>query len=284
MRGVLVNHIRPYVFNELFSKNKLIKNVLGELLTKVDEKNTLIKLQEYLYKWRATSDLIALRLFKSKQLLDKKEKDTEKLSILKKYFDKWTIQKNLSKYIGKAKNAEEKRKKFFGTLNMVNGLTGLSKKQIFKTTKGPITNYLKDLLRQKLLLKITKKICNRCLKNKLRNYLNKWRINSAQKKLDDFKKEEFINKMNHINSSINKNKIKDGFNKLKALIPKYKNLLKIKNGFNTLEKITQKNNIKYPIHALKEKIDKINKEDSVNKFMIIKRRNLKQFIILIKKN
>ena len=274
MRGVLVNHIRPYVFNELFSKNKLIKNVLGELLTKVDEKNTLIKLQEYLYKWRATSDLIALRLFKSKQLLDKKEKDTEKLSILKKYFDKWTIQKNLSKYIGKAKNAEEKRKKFFGTLNMVNGLTGLSKKQIFKTTKGPITNYLKDLLRQKLLLKIVKQICKRCLENKLRNYLNKWRINSTQQKLDDFKKEEFIRKLNHINSSINKNKVKDSFNKLKALIPKYQNLLKIKNGFENLEKSAQKKNIKYPIKAIKEKLDKNNKQDAINKFMLFKKRNL----------
>ena len=274
MRNVLVNHIRPYVFNELFSKNKLIKNILGELLTRLDQKNSLIKLQEYLYKWREASNLLSLRLIKSKQLLDKKEKDTEKLSILKKYFDKWATVKNLSKYIGQAKNAEEKRQKFFGTLNMVNGLSNLTKRQIFKTTKGPITNYLKDLLRQKLLLKITKKICHRCLKNKLRNYLNKWRINSAQKKLYDFKKEEFINKMNHINSSINKNKIKDAFNKLKALIPKYQNLLKVKNGFNTLEKITQKNNIKYPIHALKEKIDKINKEDSVNKFIILKRRNL----------
>ena len=32
MRNVLVNHVRPYVFGELFSKNKLIKDILGELL------------------------------------------------------------------------------------------------------------------------------------------------------------------------------------------------------------------------------------------------------------
>ena len=274
MRGVLVNHIRPYVFNELFSKNKLIKNVLGDLLTKVDEKNILIKLQEYLYKWRAASDLIALRLYKSKQLLDKKEKDTEKLSILKKYFDKWAIQNNLSKYIGEAKNAEEKRKKFFGTLNIVNGLSSITKRQIFKSTKGPITNYLKDLLRQKLLLKITKKICTRCLQNKLRGYLNKWRINTTQQKFDDFKKEEFIRKMNHINSNINKNKVKDGFNKLKALIPKYKDLLKIKNGFENLEKSARKKHIQFPIKAIKEKLDKNNKQDSANKFLLFKKRNL----------
>ena len=158
MRNVLVNHVRPYVFDELFSKNKLIKTILYILLMKMDIKNSLIKLQEYFQKWRDASNLMSLRLFKSKQLLDKKEKDEEKLSILKKYFDKWLTIKNLFKYIGQAKNAEEKEKKFFGTLNIINGLSSLTKRQIFKTTKGPITNYLKDLLRQKLLLKITKKI------------------------------------------------------------------------------------------------------------------------------
>ena len=274
MRKVLVNHIRPYVFGELFSKNKLIKDILGPLLIKTDERNLFLKLQEYFYKWRDTSNLLSLRLYKSKQLLDKKEKDTEKLSILKKYFEKWALIKNLEKYIGKAQNAEEKRQKFFGTINMVNGLSDLTKRQIFKTTKGPIINYLKDLLRQKLLLKITKKICHRCLQNKLKYYLNKWRIASSNKKLDDFKNEEFTKLMNHINNRINKNKIKDSFNKLKSLMPKYKNLLKIKNGYNILDKLAKKNNIKYPIQILKEKSDKKNRVDSVNKFMIIKKRNL----------
>ena len=274
MRNVLVNHVRPYVFDELFSKNKLIKDVLGELLLKLDMKNSLIKLQEYFNKWRDTSDLLSLRLFKSKQLVDKKEKDEEKLSILKKYFDKWNTIKNLSKYIGEAKNAEEKRKKFFGTLNIVNGLSSLTKRQIFKTTKGPITSYLKDLLRQKLLLKITKKIYTRCLNDKLKNYLNKWRLGAKEKKLDDFRNEQFINKMINIKSRIDKNKIKDGFNKLKALIPKYLNLMKIKNGFKHLEKTLQKKNIKYPIETLKEKLNKNDKDLSAKKFFSFKRKNL----------
>ena len=251
MRNVLVNHVRPYVFDELFSKNKLIKNVLGELLMKLDIKNSLIKLQEYFIKWRDTSELISLRLYKSKQLIDKKEKDEEKLAILKKYFDKWATVKNLTKYIGKAKNEEEKRKKFFGTLNIVNGLSSLTKRQIFKSTKLPITNYLKDLLRQKLLLKIAKKIYTRCLQNKQKNYLNNWRLGIKEKKLDDFKLAEFINKMNNIKARLDKNKAREGLNKLKGLIPKYKNLIKAKNGFNALEKIFQRKNIKYPIQVIK---------------------------------
>ena len=36
MRNALVNHIRPYVFDALFSKNKLIKEILGKLLSRYD--------------------------------------------------------------------------------------------------------------------------------------------------------------------------------------------------------------------------------------------------------
>ena len=57
---------------------------------------------------------------------------------------------NLYKYIGKAKNADEKRQKFFGTLNMINGLSSLSKRHVYKNTREPIANYLKDLLKQSL--------------------------------------------------------------------------------------------------------------------------------------
>ena len=85
---------------------------------------------------------------------------------------------------------------------------------------------------------------------------------------------EFINKMINIKSRIDKNKIKDGFNKLKALIPKYLNLMKIKNGFKHLEKTLQKKNIKYPIETLKEKLNKNDKDLSAKKFFSFKRKNL----------
>ena len=118
---------------------------------------------------------------KSKDLLDKKADKENRLTILKKYFDKWVLLSNLYKYIGKAKNAEEKRQKFFGTLNMINGLSSLSKRQVYKNTREPIANYLKDLLKQKILIKIIKNIRKKCLELILKNKVNKWRL-SAQKK------------------------------------------------------------------------------------------------------
>lgn len=37
---------------------------------------------------------------------------TNKEKLLKKYLDEWILRTNLDKYIGKAKDAEEKRKNF----------------------------------------------------------------------------------------------------------------------------------------------------------------------------
>ena len=189
MRNVLVNHIRPYVFGELFSKNKLIKETLYTLLSKYDEKFTLIRLKPYFLKWKNTSQLLSQRMLKSQNLLERKEYNEQKLVILKKYFDKWVLLSNLYKYIGKAKNEEEKRNKFFGTLNMINGLTSLAKRQVHKNTKEPITNYLKDLLKQKLLYKIVNKTRKKCLDIILRNYLHKWLTAANKKKLDELKAE-----------------------------------------------------------------------------------------------
>ena len=121
MRNVLVNHIRPYVFGELFSKNKLIKDILGTLLDKNDKKFTLMRLRPYFLKWKNSSEVLSQRILISQNLVERKEYNENKLTILKKYFDKWVLISKLYKYIGKAKNSEEKRQKFFGTLNMING-------------------------------------------------------------------------------------------------------------------------------------------------------------------
>ena len=275
MRNVLVNHVRPRVFDELFSKNKLIKDTLRELLMKHDNKFTLLRIKPYFMKWKNISQFLKNRILKSKDLLKKKEQKENKLTILKKYFDKWVLMTNLYKYIGKAKNAEEKRQKFFGTINIINGLSNLSKRQIFKNTKEPICSYLKDLLKQKILIKIIKKICKRCLQLKMKNYLNQWRIAAERKKLEDFKKEVFLRLVNHMDSRLNKIKLKYYLNKWKQQIPTVKDIFKIRDGGEKLEKILLKNTIKYPLNALSEKIRDNYKREKITKLLEFKRRNLK---------
>ena len=275
MRNVLVNHVRPMVFDELFSKNKLIKDKLRDLLINYDNKFTLLRIKPYFLKWKNISEVLTNRILKSKDLLRKKEKKENKLTILKKYFDKWALLTNLSKYIGKAKNSEDKRKKFFGTIKIINGLTNLSKRQIFQNTREPICNYLKDLLKQKILIKITKKICKRCLNLKLKNYLNDWRVAAERKKLDDFKKELFLRLINHMDSRLNKIKLKSYLNKWKRHIPKVKTILQIRDGGEKLKKIFVKNTIKYPLNALHEKINDNYKTEKMLKLLELKKRNLK---------
>ena len=275
MRNVLVNHVRPYVFGELFSKNKLIKDVFGELLKKYDKRFTLLRIRPYFLKWKNSSDFLSQRILKSKDLFKKKVDNESKLTLLKKYFDKWVLLSNLYKYIGKAKNAEEKRQKFFGTLNMINGLSSLSKRQVFKNTREPIGNYLKDLLKQKILIKIIKNIRKKCIELSLRDKLNKWRIAVHKRKIEDLKRDTFLNSLNHVDSRIKKNKMKYYLDKWRRQIPKGKKILDINDGLEIFKKYVRKKIYKEPVNAYKDKYNRVCKREGNLKMILIKRRNLK---------
>ena len=278
MRNVLVNHVRPIVFNELFSKNKLIKDILRDLLLKYEEKMDYLRVQSNFLKWKNASDILTKRISISKELLFKKEKNENKLTKLKKYFDKWALLKNLYKYIGKSNDAEEKAQKFFGTINIVNGLSSLSKRQIFRNTREPIFNYLKDLLKQKLLIKIIKKIFKKCLELKLKNYLNDWRIAASKKKFDDFKNEVFLRTINHIDSRLDKKKIKYYFDKWRKHIPQTKKIFEIKKGGDILNKFIIKNTLDHPLQAFAERLDEDNDKKIILKLLTIKKKKLKDDI------
>jgi hypothetical protein len=275
MRNVLVNHVRPYVFGELFSKNRLIKDILGTLLEKYDRRFTLLRLRPYFLKWKYSSDYLSQRLKKSKDLFNKKADNENKLTLLKKYFDKWVLLSNLYKYIGKAQNAEEKRQKFFGTLNMINGLSSLSKRQVYKNTREPIGNYLRDLLKQKILIKIVKNIHKKCLDLLLKNKINKWRINVHKMRLEEFKRETFLRTVNHIDNRLDKKKMKYYLDKWRRQIPKGKKILDINDGVEILKRYVMKKIYVEPANAYMDKVDQVSKREGTLKMLIIKRRNLK---------
>ena len=275
MRNVLVNHVRPYVFGELFSKNKLIKDMLRELLEKYDRRFTLLRLRPYFLKWKNSSDYLSQRLLISKDLLEKKVDKESRLTLLKKYFDKWVLLSNLYKYIGKAKNADEKRQKFFGTLNMINGLSSLSKRHVYKNTREPIANYLKDLLKQKILIKIIKNIRKKCVELILKNTLNKWRLAAQKKKLEDLRTEVFVRTINHVDSRVDKNKLKYYLDKWRRQIPQGRKILDINDGTEIFKKYVIKKIYKEPLYAFLDKCDRVNKREGILKMLILKRRNLK---------
>ena len=144
MSKTLVNHVRPQVWDDLFSRRKLAKETLSNLLLKKDKRYSALRIRPYFMSWDAISNFLKRRILKSEKLVIKKGDDEQRKKLLKKYLDEWILRTNLVKYIGKAKDAEEKKQKFFGTINMMNGLSNLSKRTVQKNTKEPIKNYLQE--------------------------------------------------------------------------------------------------------------------------------------------
>ena len=114
MEKTLVSHTRPLVWDELFSRTKLAKKTMKGLLERKDMRYTTIRLKPYFHRWKVKANFLRNRILKSKNLIINKENKEQSRAILKKYMDRWQLKANLDKYIGKAKNAEDKRKKFMG--------------------------------------------------------------------------------------------------------------------------------------------------------------------------
>ena len=210
---VLVNHVRPKVWEDLFSKNKLRKEVLSKLLSKNDTRYTALRIKPYFMKWDAIANFLKRRILKSEKLVIKKGDDQQRKKLLKKYMDEWILRTNLYKYMGKAKDAEERKQKFFGTISLMNGLTNLSKRTVQNNTKEPIKNYLKELLRQKILKKIIENKRRDNLNILLRHYLHKWKDSASKGKFKDFKMDIFSKNVTRVHSRMDKIKLKYYFDK-----------------------------------------------------------------------
>ena len=154
----------------------------------------------------------------------KKGDDEQRKKLLKKYLDEWILRTNLDKYIGKAKDAEKKKQKFFGTIDLINGLSNLSKRTVQKNTKEPIKNYLQELLRKKILTKIITNTQRNNLYIKLRYYLNKWKDAINKGKLKDFKTDVFAKNVNRVHSRMDKIKLKKYFDRWRNQVPKGKKI------------------------------------------------------------
>ena len=148
MSRTLVNHVRPKVWDDLFSRRKLAKETLGNLLLRNDKRYSALRIRPYFMRWDAIANFLKRRILKSEKLVIKKGDDEQRKKLLKKYLDEWILRTNLDKYIGKAKDAEEKKQKFFGTIDLINGLSNLSKRTVQKNTKEPIKNYLQELFKR----------------------------------------------------------------------------------------------------------------------------------------
>ena len=275
MSRTLVRHVRPMVWDELFSRKKLAKETLFNLLTKKDKRFSALRLRPYFMRWDAIANFLKRRILKSEKLVIKKGDDVQRKKLLKKYLDEWILRTNLDKYIGKAKDAEEKKQKFFGTINLINGLSNLSKRSVQKNTKEPITNYLVELLKKKKLTKIVNSTQRNDLNIKLRHYLHKWKDTINKGKLKDFRNDIFAKNVTRVYSRMDKIKLKKYFDKWRRHVPKGKRILDINEGAEILKRFTLRTTFKDPLNAMAEKCDEEKQRETSLRILIMKRRNLK---------
>ena len=275
MEKTLVNHARPLVWDELFSRTKLAKNTLKRLLERNDTKYTLLRIKPYFHKWHIISNFLRNRILKSRTLVIKKGNEEQKRIILKKYFDKWNLKANLAKYIGRTKKAEEKRQKFLGAYQMLNGIKSHTKKVSMKQVSVPMKKYLEEKLKKKLLKRIIKSRKNKTMRIQKMYVLNKWKKFVQKSKHDEFKAKIFTQNVTHVSSRLDRIKLKYYINKWRRHVPSGKRVLDIQQGASLLQKFALKNIIKEPLNAFKEKVEAKDQHNKLASLFVIKRRKIR---------
>ena len=276
MEKTLVNHTRPLVWDELFSRAKIAKATMKKLLERNDTKYTLLRIKPYFHKWKIISNFLKNRILKSKTLVIKKGNEEQKRIILKKYLDRWNLKANLAKYIGKTKKSEEKRQKFLGAYQMLNGLKTHTKKISLKKVGAPIKDYLKDILKRKLMKKIINNSASKLITMKMKNILNKWKDTAFKEKYSELKANTFVQKITHADSRMERIKLKYYLNKWRRHVPSGKRILDIQEGANLLQKFTLRNAFIDPLKALTEKCEQKDEHNKIATLFVIKRRKIRE--------
>ena len=276
MEKTLVNHTRPMVWDELFSRAKIAKSTMKKLLERNDTKYTLLRIKPYFHKWKIIANFLKNRIIKSKTLVIKKGNEEQKRIILKKYLDRWNLKANLAKYIGKTKKAEEKRQKFLGAYEMLNGLKTHTQKVSLKQVEVPMKKYLQDILKKKLMKKIVNNSTSKLIIMKMKNALHKWKEAVHKAKYSDLKANIFIQNITHVDSRMDRIKLKYYLDKWRRHVPSGKRVLDIQEGANLLQKFTLRNALIDPLKALAVKCEKKDEHNKVATLFVIKRRKIRE--------
>ena len=271
---ILSNHVRPYVFDKLFSYKIAEINILKKILNKKEKRDNLSLLSFYIHKWRSIIKDQNTKNKLGKQLIDIRKQNENKLNILLAFFNKW-------RYMTKISNIPQGKNFNIYPLHKINGLCKImdaakkyiQKKAIKKIIKQLI-NYLLNQLRENLLKKIISKKSD-YTKNLLRNILYLW-----YSKILNFKKisnDEEAEKLREIRQKI-----------LKIILlnfEKHLNQRLLRKYFIRLYLNNNPENInKYVLYEILRKLDvedlKKNKENIIDikgkKYILIKnKKNLK---------
>lgn len=170
----------------MFGENKWAKEALAKLLTEKDYRFTMLRLRPFFDRWKQKALKLQNRSLRSKNLVRKRERKENRLSVLEKYFNNWLLRANIAKYINKNQDQEDQKKKFFAALDILSGTKKMVKRNYLEKCKPGIIRYLQNKTKDKAIKAIMRSMVPRNQKFVLRTYLNKWR-----KKIDSMKFKEF---------------------------------------------------------------------------------------------
>ena len=274
MEGTLVRHVRPLVWEQLFAQKKWARAGLEKLLAKNDRKFSLLRAREYLLRWRDSTNLMKERFLAGRELVYKRERNESDKMLLKKYFEKWALRSSLLKYISKSNNQEEQKNKFFGTLNLMNGLKKLTKRQSLNNSMPKLREYLKQKERKNKLTTLLNH-SNRYKLGPKRKAFNKWKNIINKTKFKEIKHGIMGNMYGRILSRLDKVKMKRALDKWKRIIPRGNQLINYVQGTELLQKFCFRVTYKDPLDAILEKQTNENEIFGGKKIFGAKKRALK---------
>ena len=269
----LVNHVRPYVWQKLFGEKKWAKEALANLLIEKDRRFSILRARTIFDKWYNIINLMNKKMNKGRGLVEIRKKDHSRKTILKKYLNDWALRANLLKYMKQSQDQEGQKKKFFGALDIINGMNKLSKRNALNSSKEQLKEFLMDIIKKRKLKKVFKKTL-RYKNYLLKLALLKWKDTLSKFQMKDLKHDIFGNMYGRVHSRMDKIKMKKYLEKWKNIVPKKSKLPDYLKAAELLERFCQRSTYQDPLDAIKETIKYDNNNKGIHKIYQLKQRYL----------
>ena len=206
LQGVLVRHVRPIVWEQLFAQSKWAKEFLGKLLQEKDPRYTALRIKPYFDKWKDNVNKLNQRNDKLKALLNIRDQNEKNKNTMRKYLVEWALRAGIERYKQKLKDEQLKRISQCLYDKYRNKLKNLKSFYLYKWGEQ-----CKNMEIYDLKIMFIKFLCgsndSRNLRNALAKALSRWRVIA-----NDEKNKEELKKMKNI---------MDGLHKLNKQFKKY---------------------------------------------------------------
>ena len=163
-------------------------------------------------KWNNKVKQLNEQIKKGKILVDKRENNEKNMRLLKQYFNDWNMRTALIKYIALSNDVVNQKKKFYGIIDLIEGIKMIWKRIGFNFIFPYLMNYLAFIEKNRKFINLILKLSDYEI-IQLRKGFNQWKNNVNKMKLKGFKNSILKNHLNRIDSRLNRINLKKYFEK-----------------------------------------------------------------------